>query len=71
MTAAELGRFIGRRAFWKMAGVEVEVEIIDARKCWDRVDAQIRIIAGRGVAWVAMAKLTQEEPGENRRRVEL
>lgn len=63
MSAAELGRLLGRDATWSVGnGLQVRVLIVDARDPgWGRTDVKIRPVEGSGEVWVDLAKVSLDE----------
>lgn len=61
-TAAKMSRFVGKRAHLEVkAGstfIRVEVEILDAKWKFGRVDLKFRPVAGTGEGWASLEKLT-------------
>lgn len=55
MTAKEMMSAIGKYGHMKIGDspLTFEIEILDVRKCWDRVDYLIRPLAGAGESWVS------------------
>lgn len=52
MSVAALAALIGRPGLWRVAGVRVPVSVIDARKCFGRIDLKISPVDGDGAIWV-------------------
>lgn len=59
-TASSMMQVVGMRARLPLIGSDqmlVDVKIIDARKCWDRLDYLVCPVAGSGQRWVAATSL--------------
>uniref|UniRef100_A0A6M3JHH3 Uncharacterized protein n=1 Tax=viral metagenome TaxID=1070528 RepID=A0A6M3JHH3_9ZZZZ len=52
MRATELIKFVGRRAHYKLGEFSFQVEIIDSREVYGRLEHLIRPGLGTGEAWV-------------------
>lgn len=62
MTAKEMMTVIGKLGVFEVqTGFQIEVEIKDVRKVFDRVDYRIRPLAGAGGAWVAANRVKLAE----------
>jgi hypothetical protein len=53
MTVSELAAVVGRLGVYTHAALRIEVQVIDVRQVWGRVDYLIRPVAGSGSQWVA------------------
>lgn len=53
MTAGNLAAYIGCTANLAVGELIIAVEILDARKVWNRTDYLVRPIAGSGQQWVS------------------
>jgi hypothetical protein len=63
MTAANLAVFVGCTGTWRpepgwKSNLTVRVNILDARKVWNRVDYLITPVAGTGQQWVSATTVT-------------
>lgn len=59
----ELDQLIGKVAHIQATQprMVVEVRILDLRRAYGRIDAQVTPISGHGATWVEVGKLTIEE----------
>lgn len=51
MSVRELARMIGKKALWKAGTMAIEVEILDVRIVYGRVQYLIRPVSGSGEDW--------------------
>jgi hypothetical protein len=49
----------GKKAQVNINGLIVDVQILDFRQVWDRLDAKITPCAGTGEAWIEARRLIQ------------
>ena len=58
---AELSKFIGKKAYLHTEKMLIEVEIIDARQVWDRIDFKVKPAHGEGTTWVSSSRVSVAE----------
>ena len=58
MTVAEMASDIGKKAFYNIHGLDISVEIQDAKEGYGRLSYKVTPLDGRGVTWVDRTKLT-------------
>lgn len=64
MTAGQMAKDIGKRVLLKVEQqLMLEVEIMDARKSWNRIDYLVSAIEGQGYGamWVSEARVEFQE----------
>jgi hypothetical protein len=64
MTLDTYRPYIGRTALVDLAGVLVQVRVLDIRSAFGRIDAHVTPIAGSGQTWLAFSRLTFYGRGE-------
>jgi hypothetical protein len=52
-TVKEMAQYLGRSGCYRVQGMEVAVEVTDARVTFGQVHLQIRPVSGTGSQWVA------------------
>ena len=53
----DLSKLIGREALVTQELLSVGVTVVDARRCYGRVDFQVQPLVGAGRAWVDSARV--------------
>lgn len=61
MDTKELSKMIGTTGRWLVEGVEVDVNILNARSAYGRTDLKIGPVAGRASRWVSADRIIFEE----------
>lgn len=59
-TAGELQKAIGQKVQLRTAeGLYIDVEVVDVRQVWNRVDCLVTPLMGSGSAWVSVERLSR------------
>ena len=63
MTTRELAKYIGRKGqlYIEDGSISCPVEVIDSRKCWDRIDALVQPVGGSGTKWVEATRIDWDQ----------
>lgn len=62
MSALSLAQFIGQTGSLTVEqSLTLPVRVLDARKCWDRLDFYVEPIHGAGQRWVQADRVTLEK----------
>lgn len=65
MSALALAQFIGQTGRITVElSLTVPVRVLDARRCWDRLDLRIAPLHGTGERWVAADRVTLDSEAE-------
>ncbi len=58
MTHKEAAKLIGRAGHYAHGNLIFRVEVTDVREVFGRTDVQIKPVAGSGMGWISLDKIT-------------
>ena len=64
MTGREAAAYIGRKGMLRLNGFRVEVDVLDAREAYGRIDLLVRPTAGSGEVWKQADTVTFTPKGD-------